>query len=71
MVSLTTLKIPYQIENSDLDCIQSLSNKYTSLLHCTYNFIKDTNKLDTKSITSFQHSLNNVELNSWFRASCI
>ena len=72
MTNLTTLKIPYQTANEeDLRHIQSLSNKYTSLFHCTYNFIKNTNKLDTKSITSFQHSLSNVELNSWFRASCI
>ena len=43
--------------------------RYNSLLRCTYNRLRDNPKEDQISIKSYQKSLNNINLDSWFNQS--
>ena len=70
--NLITRKIKYtfssELEKNEFLAIQK---QYSNVLHFTYNRLFENNKLSTKQITSLQHTLKNISLNSHLLNSAI
>lgn len=65
-MSIRTIKLPIQINNSDIEEIKNLILSYNSVLRFTYNRYQENPKYSTKEITKLQHSMNNIHVDSHF-----
>lgn len=65
-MSIRTIKLPIQINNSDYEDIKNLILNYNNVLRFTYNRYQDNPKYSTKEITELQHKMNNVFVDSHF-----
>ena len=65
-MSIRTIKLPIQINDSDKEEIKKLILNYNSVLRFTYNRYQDNSKYSTKEITELQHKMNNVHIDSHF-----
>lgn len=65
-MSIRTIKLPIQINNSDIEEIKNLIFSYNSVLRFTYNRYQENPRYSTKEITNFQHNMNNVHIDSHF-----
>lgn len=65
-MSVRTIKLPIQINSSDLEEIKNLILNYNSVLRFTYNRYQENPKYSTKKITALQHRMNNVHVDSHF-----
>lgn len=61
MSNNVTLKIKYYVNDEEQETILSFLRQYNSLLHFTYNRLKENPKLTTKEITSLQKQMNNLD----------
>ena len=65
-MSVRTIKLPIQINDSDLEEIKNLILNYNCVLRFTYNRYQENPEYSTKEITELQHKMNNVHIDSHF-----
>ena len=70
---MLTLKLKYICKDEDYhEYLHEQRRMYSSLLHCMFNRLCDTNNgLSEKDLREYSGTLNNIELNSWIVQSCV
>ena len=64
---ITTLKIPYKVDNENLSIISSYVKNYNNALRFTFNRIKENeNKLKTAELSKLQNKMNNIFIDTHF-----
>lgn len=70
---MLTMKLKYKCNDEGYrEYLQEQRRMYSSLLHCMFNRLWDTNNgMSEKDLRDYSGTLNNIDLNSWIVQSCV